>query len=492
MKQQAVVIGSGIGGLASAIRLARAGFNVSVYEKNKVLGGKVHSKKLGNYRFDMGPSVFTEPQLVQELLDLAPQKVDFSYERLPESCRYFFSDGQRIVLKAGTEGTLQSIAEQLQEDPASVRAYLHRISKNYHLLKPVFLESSLHRRSDWLSRSLLPAIKNIPHYGLFSTLDQWSKKRFKNPKTVQILNRFATYNGSDPYQTPGLLSIIGHLELNVGAFFPKGGMVAISEALIEAARQLGVTFHVDSPVSQIRHERGAVKGIFVKEEFVSASLVVCNADVHYVYGSLIQGIKPPVRILRQEMSSSAIVFYWGIKKKVPSLGVHNIFFSEQYQAEFKAIFKEKRILSDPTVYVHISSKMESTDAPDHGENWFVMVNAPVDSGQHWANVVAEVRKNVLIKLEKLLGEDVEPWIEEEYINDPTTLALQYNGKAGSIYGNSSNSRMSAFYRHPNAAFALNGLYFAGVTVHPGGGIPLAIQGAKIVERMVRADFKGVE
>ena len=490
MKKHAVVIGSGIGGLASAIRLAHAGFDVSVYEKNAVLGGKVHSKTLGAYRFDMGPSVFTEPHLVDELLGLASKPVSFSYSLLPESCRYFFSDGQQIVLKSGTSGTKASLTNDLNEDPIAVESYLERISKNYRLLRPVFIESSLHRWSDWFNRALVPAILNIPFYGLFQSMDRWAKKRFKNPKTVQMLNRFATYNGSDPYQTPGLLSIIGHLELNIGAFFPEGGMVSISQSLIEAAKSLGVSFYEESPVSEIKHERGRVSGVCVKGKAIPADVVVCNADVHYVYETLLPGIKPPSRILQQEMSSSAIVFYWGIKKKFDALGVHNILFAEDYEAEFNAIFKEDRILSDPTVYIHISSKMEPTDAASYGENWFVMVNAPIDRGQDWPSIVTELRQQVLIKLQKQLGEDVAPWIEEEFVNDPTTLATQYNGKAGSIYGNSSNSKMAAFYRHPNAAFRLKGLYFSGVTVHPGGGIPLAIQGAKIVERMVHADFKG--
>lgn len=491
MRRHAIVIGSGIGGLSSAIRLAHAGFSVSVFEKNDILGGKVHSKKLGAYRFDMGPSVFTEPELVQELLNLSPQKIDFSYKLLPESCRYFFSDGQRVILKSGTEGTIEALANELKEDPEKVKAYLRKISKNYKLLSPVFIASSLHRWSHWFKWSLFPAIVGIPRYGLIKTMNQWSNKHFKNPKTVQILNRFATYNGSDPYQTPGLLSIIGHLELNIGAFFPKGGIVSISQSLVEAAESLGVNFHINSPVSEIFHQNGAVTGVRIKNDLIPADLVVCNADVHYVYENLIKGIKPPVRILSQEMSSSAIVFYWGIKKNFPSLGVHNIFFSSKYEEEFNAIFKERRIISDPTIYIHISSKMEPKDAPEHGENWFVMVNAPIDSGQEWSKVVSEVKSNVLLKLQECLGEHISSYIEEEYINDPSTLAGQYNGKAGSIYGNSSNSRMSAFYRHPNDAFRVKGLYFSGVTVHPGGGIPLAIQGAKIVERMVRSDFKGV-
>ena len=199
-------------------------------------------------------------------------------------------------------------------------------------------------------------------------------------------------------------------------------------------------------------------------------------------------VKRPSKILRQELSSSAVVFYWGVKKEFKELGVHNIFFTEDYKEEFKAIFDSKTLIEDPTIYLHISSKAEPSDAPSGCENWFVMVNAPVNIGQDWATLVEQLRDNIINKLNRALSVDIAPFIETEYINDPVKLETVYNGKGGSIYGNSSNSALAAFYRHPNHAPTVKGMYFAGVTVHPGGGIPLAINGAKIVERMVREDF----
>ena len=178
-----------------------------------------------------------------------------------------------------------------------------------------------------------------------------------------------------------------------------------------------------------------------------------------------------------------------IKKNFPQLDVHNIFFSQEYEQEFDHLFEKKDISRDPTVYIHISSKVESLDAPKDGENWFVMVNAPINEGQDWNELRARTRANVLLKLNKILGVSIEDLIEEEDYTDPVLMESNYSGKQGSIYGNSSNSRMAAFYRHPNFSSKLKGLYFAGVTVHPGGGIPLALNSAKIIERCVREDYK---
>ena len=488
MKIKVAVIGSGVGGLASAIRLAKLGVDVTVFEKNSFVGGKVHSRTFSGYRFDMGPSVFTEPHLIQELVRLATNVKAFEYKSLDESGRYFYPDGTQLEMKSGTNGTIKVLTKDLHEDKRKVIQYLERIKKNYKSLHPVFIETSLHRLSHWLNLSLIPAILNIPKYGLFTTMNGFSKRYFKNPKTIQLLNRYATYNGSDPFQTPGLLSIIGHLELNIGSYFPNGGMVSISRKLEDTARSLGVKFELDAPVQSIRISDGKVLGVIVKEEFFQASIVVSNVDVHYTYETLMPSVKRPIKILAQEMSSSAVVFYWGINRSFKELGVHNVFFSSDYQAEFNAIFKQKVLFSDPTVYIHISAKVEPGDAPLGCENWFVMVNAPINQGQDWGVMVKELKENVLMKLSKQLKTDVSSYIQTEYINDPIKLQQTYNGKAGSIYGNSSNSSMAAFYRHPNHAPSVKGMYFAGVTVHPGGGIPLALNGAKIVERMARETF----
>jgi phytoene dehydrogenase-like protein len=199
------------------------------------------------------------------------------------------------------------------------------------------------------------------------------------------------------------------------------------------------------------------------------------------------GVKKPEKILNHERSSSAIVYYWGIKRSFPELDLHNIFFSEDYQEEFHALFKEHRLVDDPTIYINITSKYVKGDAPHGCENWFVMVNAPVIKGQDWEAVKARHRANLIRKINRHLHTDIEPLIETEFIMDPMYIQNTYSGKQGSIYGNASNSKFSAFYRHPNFSPDVKGLYFVGVTVHPGGGIPLALNSAKIAVRCMQED-----
>ncbi len=484
------IIGAGTGGLASAIRLAKLGYEVSVYEANDFVGGKVNEKWMGEYRFDMGPSVFTEPTLIQELVSLCEKDPSlFSYRNLEESCRYFFSDGQQVIVPSGIKQTAASFETAFGENRKRTERFLKRLSKNYQAVSPVFIQASLHRLNQWCNKGIFRAVSRIPYYGMIRSMNAVNKSRFKNPKTAQLLNRMATYNGSSPYRTPGLLNIISHLEFNEGPAMPIGGMVQISKTLHQLCLELGVTFYLSERVEEILHAENKVTGIRTVHREMDCDIVVSNMDVHFTYERLLNGLHEPKKILRQEKSSSAIVFYWGIKETFKELGVHNIFFAADYQAEFEAIFQTKTRYEDPTIYVHITSKVEDSDAPKGSENWFVMVNAPINVGQDWDVFVAETRRTCIEKLSKALNRDIESLIEVESINEPRKIESVYFGKQGSIYGNSSNSAFSAFYRHPNFSKTLKGLYFAGVTVHPGGGIPLALNSAKIVERCVREDFQ---
>jgi phytoene desaturase len=489
MNKKAIVIGSGVGGLSAGIRLAKLGFDVSIFESNSFVGGKVNSKMIGSYRYDMGPSVFTEPHLVQELVELCGKPRDFfQYRRLEESCRYFYSDGQQVVVKSGMDKVANSFEQNFGENPKITHAFLKRMKLNYEAVYPVFIEVSLHRFRHWFNKSVWKAIARIPKYGLLSSMHKVNKSTFSNPKTIQLLNRLATYNGSSPYKTPGMLNIISHLELNEGPAMPIGGMVSITETLKKLADECGIRFHTSEYVQEIRHLNDRVVGINTIKGSYACDVLVSNMDVHFTYEKLLNGYAAPQKILNQEKSTSALVFYWGIKRTFDELGVHNIFFAENYQEEFKLLFETKNMHEDPTIYIHITSKVEKQDAPKECENWFVMVNAPINIGQDWDELVSKTRVQIIQKISKHLKTSIEDLIEEEEISDPRKIEKTYFGKQGSIYGNSSNSPFAAFYRHPNFSKKIKGLYFSGVTVHPGGGIPLALNSAKIVERCVKEDF----
>ena len=335
----------------------------------------------------------------------------------------------------------------------------------------------------------MSAFKILRYGYLFNSLHQYNSKHFTSPEAVQLFNRFATYNGSNPYKAPAMLSLIPHLEQNQGTFYPQGGMISITNALYKLAIKKGVQFFFDMPVQRIIHEAGKVKGVMVNEENILAEIVVSNADVYFTYKNLLGNTNKAKKILRQERSSSAVIFYWGIRKSFPQLQLHNIFFSNDYKTEFDNIFTHKKLGNDPTIYINITSKMESSQSPDGKENWFVMVNAPANSGQNWEELKAAARKNVVGKLSRILNENVEQLIETEHTLDPVLIEQQTASYMGSLYGTSSNSKLAAFLRHANFTNTIKGLYFCGGSVHPGGGIPLCLKSAKIVSELIASDYK---
>jgi phytoene desaturase len=481
------VIGSGPGGLAVAIRLAVMKYEVEVFESNSEPGGKLNQFHSEGFRFDGGPSLFTMPSMIDELFVLAGKKPadHFKYKKLNEVCRYFWEDQTRLTVPASNEAFDQNVASVLNEQPGKTLKYLKDSAFKYEVLSGLFIHRSLHKIATWLSKDALRGYLNIFKMGIFGTFHNHNKKSFRNPKTVQLFDRYATYNGSNPYQTPATMGIIPHLEYSIGAYLPEKGMYQIADSLYKLAIELGVKFHFNSKVDEIIVKNNIVSGIRTKGTvFHEFDIVVSNMDITPTYRRLMPGIKAPDKLLSQEKSGSGLIFYWGISREFKELGLHNILFSNNYAAEFEHQFIKKEIFEDPTVYINITSKIISQDAPEGCENWFVLINAPSNIGQDWDLITQKTRSAILEKLQRILKIDVEPYIVIEKVLDPVKIEANTSSSQGALYGNSSNNRYAAFMRHPNFSNQIKNLFFVGGSVHPGGGIPLAISSAKITSEFL--------
>lgn len=481
------IIGAGIAGLASAVRMASKGHEVSVFEMNESPGGKLSSFNLGQYRFDLGPSLFTMPQYVVELFELANAKFEdyFTYFQVPVVCNYFWQDGTQLKAYSDHKKFADSIHQNIGPYSASVERLLLNSQKKYALSGKIFLEKSLHKMSTWLSKEVLVALSALPSFHLFSTMDSVHRRYLPHPKLVQLFNRFATYNGSNPFLAPGMLTMIPHFEHGIGTFFPAGGMTSIAQSIYKLGKDMGVNFHFQKKVDEIIVENRKATSLRINNEVYPFDCIISNMDIFFVYEQLLPGQKKPKKILSQEKSTSALIFYWGIKKTFPELDLHNIFFSEDYQAEFNALQRGK-ISDDPTIYINITSKYNTEDAPFGTENWFTMINAPFNNGQNWNEIIKDTKKGVIQKLNRMLHTNLEDLIEEEYVLDPTQIESKTLSHLGALYGTSSNSKMAAFLRHPNFSSTIKNLYFTGGSVHPGGGIPLCLQSAKIVDQLIHS------
>ena len=482
------IVGAGIAGIASAIRLAAKGQKVSVFEANDYAGGKLSEVRMGEYRFDAGPSLFTFPKLVEELFEVAgelPQE-KFEYQKLDTAANYFFEDGTSFSAPGNKRDLIEALQKNFEDDTATIERFFEQSNQMYDFLGEMFMFNSLHDWKTFVSKSAFRSYANIHKMGFFDTMARSNEKQFKDPRLVQFFNRYATYNGSNPYMTPATMNLISHLEYGIGAYFPKNGMHAITTSLVDLARRLGVDFHFGKKVTAITLDHGnRIKGLELTDEAIELDRVVSNMDIVGTYKYLLKEVAAPTKILKQPKSSSALIFYWGIKGEFPQLELHNILFSGDYKAEFDHIFNKKDLYKDPTVYINITSKYKPDDAPARSENWFTMINTPHNTGQPWDDLIDQARSNILSKLTRVLGVKVEDLIEEESILDPRLIESKTSSSQGALYGNSSNNKYAAFLRHANFTNKIKGLYFCGGSVHPGGGIPMALSSAKIVDRYFR-------
>jgi phytoene desaturase len=496
MGKTAVVVGAGIAGIATSIRLAKLGYSVDVFESAKHAGGKMSSFLHEGYRFDGGPSLFTLPHLVDELFELCNEKpqAHFKYQSLDTICNYFFEDGTRFQAHKTWDQFNASLAHiATEKERKALQNHLKSAAFRYNTTAPLFIEQSLHRAKNYVNFKTLKGLLSIPKLNLFQSMHRENSHRLKNKYLVQYMNRFATYNGSDPYRAPALLNMIPHLEQQLGSYYPQGGMASIPTSLHQLAVKQGVNFHFGHPVQEIIVQNKKAQGIRVlnpttgETRTVLGDVVVSNADIYTTYKKLLPHVQAPEKTLNQERSSSALVFYWGIAASFPELHLHNILFSDDYKAEFQQLFGGGEPYHDPTIYINITAKCDAHDAPEGCENWFVMINVPSDVAQDWGAITTAARKHILAKLQRILGRDIEPLIACESVLDPTRIEANTSSRGGSLYGTASNNRFAAFLRHKNFSSDIKGLYFCGGSVHPGGGIPLCLNSAKIVSNLVSED-----
>ncbi len=489
--KRAAVIGAGIGGLSAAALLAHAGWEVDLYERLPSAGGKAGSRTLGAYRFDTGPSLFTMPWVFRAFFESLALNMDDYIKPIPLEpiCNYFYPDGCRFSSYQDEERFGREVEAHTSSRSQELSAYLRSARRLWSVAGSLFLFNSLHEISTYVNPRSWPSMLALPTIDAFRSLHRSNEAFFRDPKVVQLFDRYATYNGSDPFKTPATMRIIPHVEYQWGGYMVEGGIVSIPRALEKAAQVAGVRMHLKTLVTAIVADQ-RVRGVRLGDRDVEYPVVISNADVLSTYRTLLnQGTAPEAqRYEKLEASSSAIVFLWGIRRSFSELSTNNIFFSSDYRKEFRQIFEEKRIPEDPTIYINITSKLNPQDAPvdPKGENWFVLVNTPPhrNPDQDWDSLAQELKERVLRRLSTELKVDVGSLIEEEGIITPRDIERDTGSTYGSLYGIASNDRFSAFLRHPNRSRRIRGLYFAGGSAHPGGGMPLALLSGTIAARLV--------
>jgi phytoene desaturase len=484
-----LVIGAGLGGLAAAIPLARAGHQVEVWEKNGEPGGKLKNLHLDGFSWGTGPSLLTMPHVLRDLFASAGERLEDHLDlvRLDSACRYFWTDGT-VIDEDAAFWARPEIVEFLQ--------YARGI---YELSGEAFLT----RPPSEFWRAFTPAnlskLRHLPKVATTRTLATEVQRRISDPHLRQIFLRFATYNGSSPYLTPATFNIIPYVEAEFGAWYVRGGMARIAQALTALAQRNGVHLRYNTTATLW----DGLEAIAQDGARTNADFLICNADVLHALGhraaadggppgflSAMARPREQKKLLAPQLSTSGFILFLGVRGLDPRLAHHNIFFSDDHANEFAEIHGKKISPTEPTIYISVSSRTDPAHAPPGHDNYFILVNAPArDPNQPWTTAEAQrYRDLVLARLQRFGFDDLPQRIATESIFTPTDFALRDLAHHGALYGWASHSIRTSLFRPPLRAAGTRNVFFAGGTTHPGGGIPLVLLSGKMVAALIQREM----
>ncbi len=488
--RSAIIIGAGIGGIATALNLAKKGYKVKVYEKNAAPGGRCGQIVREGHRFDLGATIFLMPNVYRKIFSSWGLKFEECFETAPLQTIYtvYFSDGTRI----GFTTDFNQMQSQLEPiEPGSFNKFLLYVASGYHKYTLAFkhlMERNFYSLAEFVNlRNILLVLrlkayrKHVGYAGRF----------FRHDHLIKAFTFQNIYVGQNPLKAPALFVMVPAAELIEGSLFIKGGMYKIVSKLCSLAEEQGVEFFYNHPVEKIETGNGRVKGILLKSgERDEADVVVANADLPYVYRELLPDKNISRRIDKMKYTCSAIVFHWGLKKTYPRLGHHSIFLSDKYKNNLKLIFKKNSLSSEPSFYIHAPARTDPGAAPPGGDTFSVIIPAGHlnEKYEHdWVRLKNEARKGIIERLTREGFTDLEKNIKFEISFLPGTWQNMFNLTRGATFGSLNHNIMQmGYFRPKNQHRKYKNLFFVGGGTHPGNGVPLVLLSAQLTtERILR-------
>ncbi len=483
--KRVVVIGSGFAGLSVASNLAREGFDVEVFEKNQMPGGRAQQFKSHGFTFDMGPSWYWMPGVFDTYFERFGKKVSDYYEldRLDPSYCVFFGKDDVMNLPANFD-ELCNMFEQYE--PGSSKGlkkfldeaqYKYEVGINDLVYKP---GQSLLEFADWR------VISGMFKLQLFSSVSKEIRKYITHPKLIELLEFPVLFLGAMPQKTPALYSLMNYADMKLGTWYPKGGMYKIVEAMVSLAKELGVKIHCNAPVSEIRTEDGKATGIVVNGVFHKADVVVSAADYQHTEQKL---LKPHQRNYSEAywnsrtMAPSSLLYYIGTDKKIDGLQHHNLFFDADFTRHARQIYESPEWPERPLFYVSVTSKTDLTSAPEGCENLFILI--PTAPGLIETPEIKEKYYHLIMdRLEILLEQNIRKHVTFRRDFACSDFMSEYNSFKGNAYGLANTLRQTAILKPGIINKKVKNLFYTGQLTTPGPGVPPSLISGIVVAREI--------
>ena len=489
-----VVVGAGIGGLVSALVLAHRGLDVTLVESANQPGGKIRQVQVGGVGVDSGPTVFTMRWVLDQMLEELGTSIEaiLQLEPIGVLARHAWDGSpQTLDLHSDTTRTAEAIAQF--SSPQEARRFLNFCRQTralYDTLEKPYIRSERPSLFSMVNDLGLNGLATLAGLGPFASLWRSLGRHFHDPRLQQLFGRYATYCGSSPWSAPATLMLVAQVELD-GVWSVKGGMFQVASALAHLGEQHGVQSRYGVACSQILTAQGRVSGVQLSTgEKIEADHVIFNGDVsalaHGLLGPAISSSYAPVQ--PSQRSLSALTLSMHAKTSGFPLVRHNVFFNQDYRAEFDDIFHQRQLPSQGTVYVCAQDRNDSGLAQAESERIFCLVNAPADGDTHAFNT-SEIQacESSSLALMRRCGLEIDVLPQQVVRTLPQDFARLFPGSGGALYGQATHGWMSAF-RRPSARSKVPGLYTAGGSVHPGPGVPMAAMSGRLAAATLMEDL----
>jgi len=480
-----IVVGAGIGGMATAAHLARKGFDVEVVERNDQAGGRARVWRRDGYTFDMGPSWYLMPEVFEQFFRAFGKTPAEYYElrQLNPSYRVFFTPGEPHDVPPDRAGVAALFDRLEPNGGAKLNAYLDEAAYKYKVAVGEFLYREYRSVFDFLNRRMMTEGLKL---NVLGRLDAAVRRRFGDRRARQILEYAMVFLGTSPNDAPAMYALMSHVDLTQGVFYPMGGLSAVAQGIRRLAEEQGVRFRLSTEVTRMVTDNGRVVAVEARgpqgEELrLPCTAVVANADYAHVETELLAPADctyPRRYWERRVVAPSMFLMYLGVNKRLERLAHHNLYFQENWNHHFDTIFKRPAWPEAPCFYVSCITKTDPGMAPDGCENVFVLV--PVAPGMEDSDAVRErYAAKVLKHVEQVTGEEIEPHIVLRRIFSQRDFTGDYHAWKGTALGLSHTLMQTAVFRPGMRSRKVSNLYFAGQYTHPGIGVPMVMISADV-------------